>query len=308
LKSRIKILRFPLGLTGLIFIAYLVSNHWGELAPQMSNANAAALFISACLGFTGNILMGHVFSKLLCAHGTTVPLSLGLRIFLLSQIAKYIPGKIWSYLFQMAHLPTGTSLRSMFFANLHLMISSLWCSTVLGANLILISYNYYSSALTVTIFGILISVVIATGLPWVLLRKLQTQQPTNITRDVRPRFDPFLLIEIWISCGMSVAGQVILVAFGFSLETQLSLSLVGIGVIVWVVSALLVVFPAGLGVREWLFIKASTLSGIITTVSAPITLSIRFWLITIDLTGGLFAIILSKKSSPIAQTRGLDQK
>ncbi|MBV1959950.1 MAG: hypothetical protein KUG53_04370 [Pseudomonadales bacterium] len=262
----------------------------------------SAISLSICLAVSGNIIAGHAFAQLLTHHGSPVSLSLGRRIFLLSQITKYIPGKIWSYLMQMTHLPPGAKIQSMLRANIDLMILSIWRNIVIGVSLLIfISGSTLLSFIVVTI-GFTASMIVISGVHW----KIVTACLPGITEgdqgSIKITVNHRVTLEIWSSGLLTIIGQYIFLRYGIFIDESLTLTLIAINLLSWVISTALFIFPAGIGVREWVFIQTAQLTGIASSIAAPITLFIRFWQISVDVVGGVLALILRDRIETLTQS------
>ena len=293
MNRRLKLLRFPLGLAGLLFVGYLVWNHWVELSDQITNARVLPIIMSISLALAGNFFFGHAFAELLSMHGAKVSLPLGRNVFLISQVTKYIPGKIWSYLLQMAHLPESTRISVIFTANFDLAIMSLWTNVIIGIVLILFGYEYYLLIPLVLIAGIPPSILTASGYHWKFMYNRGFMNLTKPCSKQGTASKQSLTAHVWAGSVLGALGQVVLLSMGFSLELKLSSILVGISLVSWAISAAFIIFPAGIGIREWLFLKTSSLIGVTSSIAAPFTIITRLWLLIIDLLGGILVCAIN---------------
>lgn len=286
----VKWLRYPLGVAGFSFIIYLIIDNWLELSDQLSNSNFLAIGLSACFALAGNFLLARSFGRLLSRYGCETSVELGQRIFLLSQVTKYLPGKVWSYLLQISHLPSTSSITSIAQANIDIMIMSIWKSTIIGALLLTIYFEYIGLSIAVAVVGLLGSLVLASGYHWKFIARIFKLAITD--RLVGSWSNIF--IEFWASGAFALLAQYLLLSEGLHIEKNLIPLLISANFLSWVASVLLIIFPAGIGVREWVFIQIAQYTGLALNISAPVTIVIRLWGLALDLTGALISIFRHK--------------
>jgi uncharacterized membrane protein YbhN (UPF0104 family) len=86
-------------IAALALVAFLVvrlRQFWRESAADFSNADAKLLVIAAIVSLVAVLAYGSVWAVILGRIGAVVPRD-SLRLFLQSQLGKYLPGSVWHY-------------------------------------------------------------------------------------------------------------------------------------------------------------------------------------------------------------------
>lgn len=278
--------RIVLGVLGGIFILYILWNSREKIIEITSVSSPAIWVWSMLLALCGNILLARVYSRLLIRSSISLDINTGVKVFLLSQIAKYIPGKIWSYLLQISHLPKGTKPQAIIAPNIDLMTMSIVGITSLGAALLLFSNQYHLLALVAMLIGLVGTSFAAMGRHWPVIQALL---PKNLIteQDCDNRETFLLFIEFWAGNFLATLAQFYLLRTILSIDSNLTLQLLGISLLSWVVGAIAFLFPAGVGVREWSFIQATTLMTGLANIASAAAIITRLWWVVVDILGGL---------------------
>lgn len=80
----------------VVFLAWRLHELWRDNAADLTGANAPLLVLAAACSLAAVVAYGAVWPVILRRIGATVPRD-SVRIFLQSQLAKYIPGSVWQY-------------------------------------------------------------------------------------------------------------------------------------------------------------------------------------------------------------------
>ncbi len=85
-----------LALVGIAFVAFRLHTYWGELNPASISAGTWVLIVVliACYAFA-NILLGSAWFQLIHSSGAGLGRWQAVRIYGISQLAKYLPGNIF---------------------------------------------------------------------------------------------------------------------------------------------------------------------------------------------------------------------
>ena len=98
---RSRALRAGFVLVALVLGGITVANRWSDVQPVLHRLNAAwlaASFLAALLALVASAAM---WRSLLADLGSRLPVRVAGRVFLVSQLGKYLPGSVWPVLAQM---------------------------------------------------------------------------------------------------------------------------------------------------------------------------------------------------------------
>jgi uncharacterized membrane protein YbhN (UPF0104 family) len=83
----------------LLVIAYFIgrylADHWGEIRSYDWELSAVPLLYATALAVLALVLFGAIWTALLNGMGERTPLRQGLSIWFVSNLARYVPGKVW---------------------------------------------------------------------------------------------------------------------------------------------------------------------------------------------------------------------
>ncbi len=138
-------------LLALTWMGWLIWKNWPAVAGMASTAQWGLLALALVALALANVGMALVFAGFVSrASGDQVPTVRVVGTFLLSQIAKYVPGKIWSVAMHAAMLQSPKATKGVLLANIELTIVNLllvsgagvafWAWTRLGATVALVVF------------------------------------------------------------------------------------------------------------------------------------------------------------------------
>ncbi len=232
--------------------------------------------------------------------GYDIGLLKSFKVMFLSNLGKYIPGKIWQafgmiYLAQKSNIPKAVSatsfvLTQLFIIPLALLITSIYLifnDDVLG------ELSPWSGIGLLLISGAIILVLI--------VRPHSLQKPINIILKTFKQPEMQFAFEarraividaiyslVWLSLGL---GFCLFVRALLEIPTQLTIPLIMIYVIGYIVGYLSILTPGGLGVREGILIVL--LSPVLQPGEAAlIAVASRFWFLLGEMLCSLIAVII----------------
>lgn len=113
-------------LLALGWMGWLIWRNWPAVAGMASTARWGLLALALLALALANIGMSVVFAGFVSrASGDSMPMARVAGTFLLSQVAKYVPGKIWSVAMQAAMLQSPKATKGVLLANVELTIVNL---------------------------------------------------------------------------------------------------------------------------------------------------------------------------------------
>jgi len=233
-----------------------------------------------------------MFTHLLNAHSVAISPSKGIKSFLLGQVVKYIPGKIWPYILHASLLPQHVNIKHIAIANIDLVLFSVWRNFILGIYLLLVVFNKYLESLVILVIGIIISAPLTSRRQWNLIINMGFK---SFVAEHSENNQKLVCLLLWITGALGVLGQFILLHMALRLPSHLTFSIIGLNMLSWVISAILLVFPAGIGIREYSFIQTSNLINISAAISAPISILMRAWWMCIDILSGFLALFIKNE-------------
>ncbi|PWK54397.1 hypothetical protein [Pleionea mediterranea] len=275
----LKILKIILFLVGLGYVGYLIYGHWSLVVKTVTNLSTLDLVILIGVGVIANLFFARLFSIVLVPNsGLKNRLNSAFRSYVMSQISKYIPGKVWQLFHQMASNKDSTP-GEVIRANvvfMFLLTPMILCLSV---------FLLVSSSLVIFLSSC--SLLIISLAVWYL----------TLNGRISDIFYQRKIILV-LAAITFVIGLLLLVNFishnGSNAHTNMQVAgLLGIG---WSLSLVFFVFPAGLGVREWIIVELPMLVGIQFQAKEIVILALmmRLWQISYELVSIMIVKLLSR--------------
>jgi uncharacterized membrane protein YbhN (UPF0104 family) len=224
-----------------------------QVVESLSEISPALVVLSLVLGVLGAWLPGVVWRDLLADQGFPTGRAAGQRAFFIAQLGKYLPGGIWSLVAQVAmardlKIPGRQAATATFLTLAFSIISAL----LVAAVTLPIAFPddvaaYWWVFLAVPVLLVLLhprSIEWWSGTAFRLLRR--PGEPVRLSWPVLLRATG-LLIASWLALGAHFGVLVSEVGDGSAAEWLLS---IGVFALAWVAGFLVVIAPAGAGVRE----------------------------------------------------------
>lgn len=309
-----RILRPLLFIFGLLFIAILFVKAWEELRLLLITIDwlqfIFSVFIALMINLCTILLMRNIFNK----YDMQISFGLVSKIYFYGQVAKYIPGKIWTFLYQAALLESpNVKLPALFsvilFVNLDVTLFFIVLLTCISLFLLLINYSIYLSIL-IFLLGIIVNMFIVNycfvhNIVSYVFRRINNAffgqlclcRNENFSKEI------FLCYLFFFPAYISAYALMMHSVFDFSLQKLIMYT--AFLCISWVIGVISFVVPGGMGVRELIFL---TLAQSISTdvsilVLVPVVLVARIWILIQEILGVfvLFCMNLIKKNKVGAQ-------
>lgn len=232
---------------------WVLAGRWGDVVTHLREQDPAVLAAALVLCVVATTMSFLLWRGVLAALGSAVPVGTGARIFFLAQLGKYVPGSVWPVVAQMRMgREAGVPRRRMGLAFvLTLGLSVLWGLIVgLLAVPALLSGDgrrWWVVLLALPVVGVLLvprALNAALDLALRLLRRPGLEQPLS-GRAVAVA--SVWMIALWAVFGLHV--WLLVVGLGGNPAAALPVSIGGFA-LAFSVGPLLVVLPAGAGVRE----------------------------------------------------------
>jgi uncharacterized membrane protein YbhN (UPF0104 family) len=248
-----RILRYGFVVAVVVALAVLLWRQREDVERALSSISPGLVAVSLLFGAIGVALPGLVWRDLLASQGyPTAPVA-GLRAFFLAQLGKYLPGGVWAFVAQVSlardlRIPARQAATATF---LTLALSCISALLVAGVTLLFaipdLVGSYWWVFLSLPVLLVLLhprSVEWWSGTAFRLLRR--PGRPVQLSWAVLIR-TTLLMTASWIALGLHFGFLV--QGLGEDVPALFALS-TGVFALAWVAGFLVVIAPAGAGVRE----------------------------------------------------------
>ena len=282
-------------MSGLLLVAMVVafgwalSGRWSEIVDRLGDQDPFVLLGSLALALAGVWMSFELWRGTLATLGSPVSRRPAARLFFLSQLGKYLPGSVWPVLAQMRMgRELGIPRQRMGVAFLLTLGLSVLVGLLVGLVALpaLLRAEGRGVLLGLLVLPVLLSLLVPAVLNGLLSRGLRLLRrpplPTPLAgRDITRAV--LWTLAFWVVYG----GHVWLLAVGLGADPLHALPVaIGGFAVAFSIGPLLVVLPAGAGVREAVIVVL--LAGLLTTPEATaVALTSRGVLM---LTDGLLAL------------------
>lgn len=242
-------------LGGLALLALLVAkvvNGWGSISAQIDGVDAAAIAVALAAMVVGEIIVAGVWTWNLRRFSTTTRPFLGISIGLVANLARLIPGAVFSYATRVALAPRAASTRRAALAATGIeTIASAAAAVLLGGTVLL------DPVLAASIpggrwwlLGIPLALAAAYFPAWLpMVNRLLVKRDRDPIPAIAPRravMSLALYAGVWLVFGTSIGA----VADALGLTAPGVLVTGGMFAVSWLIGFVILFVPGGLGVRE----------------------------------------------------------
>ncbi len=260
------------GLAGTAFVVAALARNWSEVSGALAGANPLLLLVAllaAVAGMTGIGLAWHASLRLL---GSGLPLLSSLRGFFLGQLGKYVPGGIWAIVGQGEWARSGGVSGAVAYTSVVFSVGAVYLAALIVAAVLAPASGLLRPGGSASLaLLILLPLGFAAVHPRVIRRVLTTLHRMT-GREVAVVVPPWrnssaLVLQqlpTWLVIGASS------VAIAASLgHTAEPFNVASATVVAWIAGFVALPTPAGLGVREAVFVTLATSlpTGIAATVA-----------------------------------------
>ena len=283
----------------VFFIFHIVHEEWSLLYLSISKINVSLFLLSLFLATISNVYAGLFFAALITSHDQTSDKNISTGTLLLSQIIKYIPGKIWSYVFQFGALSSTTSKTAILITNFEIILISSSILFLLSISALLFPNMIFLLPLTLLLSYIsvlLANTRIIDNMVILLLKRIKHINITHKERHHLPALKTSIGLSIWMT--LNFISLVVLIESLWILSHSQIITYTASMLLSWIVGLLIFIVPAGIGVREASFIMISSIFiSILSPAQLAITaLIVRFWQLIQDAICAILAIYFFSKS------------
>jgi glycosyltransferase 2 family protein len=237
----------------VLAIAYLLWRQRDEVAAALAAISPAVVLLSLALATAGAALPGLVWRDLLATQGYRTGRVAGLRVFFIAQLGKYLPGGIWALVAQVGmardlKVPARQAATATFLAIALSIISAVLLAGVTLPFAIpgLVQQYWWVFLVVPILVTLLLPPVVEwwSALAFRLLRR--PVEPVRLSWSVLLRLAVMLTLS-WVLLGLHFG--VLVQGVGAEVASPWLLS-IGLFALAWVAGFLVIIAPAGAGVRE----------------------------------------------------------
>ncbi len=298
LKLR-RFLGIGLATCGTIFVVYYLVCSWPKVSFIISSSNKIKLFFSLFLCMLSFLVYPSIFNVIFSTYDKKLGYLRCANLIFVSQIAKYIPGKIWGVVYQIEAVKEMCKASSVLLVNIeYIAISTIFS---VSTALFILSGIYVGWSFAIFLFILLLilsKIIIDKDMIVKIIYFISKTFPRDFfyipkSKERKGFILVLLFLVVWIIYGTSW------VFFGdglLKLPWQKSLSLMAIYNISWIFGFYLLFSPSGIGIREGFFIILGKKFANIQTLLV-IALAVRFGFTALELFLGVLSIWVMKFKS-----------
>ena len=271
-------------LAGCIAIAWSLVDHWDEVAARLATVRSSEIALGLAMA---TLMMGcSALAFALLVHGDPARGSMQFRtacIYLVAQPLKYIPGRLWSVVYQVMKVGETVGTRAAISASLtHLGV------TIIGSILVFGLANGGGWLMFVAGIGATLAWIWRGGFD------RYVAMPDSSARSVAHVVYVFLAVcAEWI-CFIGVTWSICL---ALSVPAAHTLTLTALYAGAWLIGSFVALAPGGIGIREGSFILLSPLAGVSAEFATSFAFVARFAFIAAEaVSAGVALAVLSAKT------------
>ncbi|MDO8659472.1 MAG: DUF2079 domain-containing protein [Candidatus Parcubacteria bacterium] len=252
LKLIKKILGWPLSLVALFFVIKIIAPETILLLPHLKQANLLEIFFGVCSFIIYFFLRGYLWHTILMFKGYSIPIKDAIFLWGYSEIKRYVPGGIWSFLG-----------RTVSFNNKGIPKKEIVHALIIEAQLIVLGSSFLSIFALSLFQDIFVSLphkqfIIISALLIIVIFVFHNifLKPINknFLRYILPNFMPqqslFVLLISVVAFSFFGLGTYLVSASIFYLNLKQIIGFMGFFVFSFLAGYLSIITPMGLGVRE----------------------------------------------------------
>jgi uncharacterized membrane protein YbhN (UPF0104 family) len=288
----------------LIFFGIRVARDWGAISGSWSSLhpNWSYVLLSGAIVLTSYVVLIETWRRTVAAWGSSIAWPTAARIWFVSNLGKYLPGKVWQ-IGAMGVLAQQAGVSPV---------------AAVGSSLVVNLVNLLAGALVVLVFGArglagpglvpltVLALIGAIATPWLIPWMLEVAREVT-GRDLPDAHVPpsaiFLaLVGCMLSWALYGAAFQLLAVGLFGASSGTTPSYIAAFTLSYLIGYLALFAPGGLGVRETVLAGLLVAAGLDVDPNATIlVLFSRLWMTLLEAAPGLVLIALSR-ARPITAT------
>lgn len=249
-----RVLKYLLPILIFLFLAKSIYSNWQQIREYPWQFDFPLLALSALLGSSWFFLRTWIWWQLVREMHEHVPYWPAFRVFMISEVARYVPGKIWQYvsriyLAEKYKVPPALTLTSALVELLMMMVAAGAVSLANASRILPALEEQYRPLLLVALL-VAVALVHPRSLKlWSrVLAKFLNQE--WIPFDVRYSHLVMILLASLLTWALSGVGFALFVQALTDAGDGRMVQLTTIYAAAWLIGLLAIVVPAGVGVRE----------------------------------------------------------
>jgi hypothetical protein len=267
-------------------IAWLAWSHRAEVSGIVAGASLAWVAGSVLLLAIGNRSAAAAFGHVLAGAGKDQLAARAACAYQIGQVAKYVPGRIWTAVLQVGLLPRGIGPMRILLANMALALAGCAMMAGVGAAALLLTSRPLLAAIAllsgITLAAVLMRAGNAGRWSRIILRMLRRSDPMGSSPDL-PGAAPWAHVFGALAgyALATMAGWAMFFSGGLGLGVEAGLHATGAGAIAWIIG-LASLLPAGAGARELAFVAFPSAGMLSTGDMVGLALASRLALVVVD--------------------------
>ena len=275
-------------LAGFLFLLFLAKQGWPEIEAHLSGIHLLGFIASVLFSFACNLVLAFYFQRLLGKHGISISLLVAIKMHMVGQIAKYIPGKVWAIAYQASFTESVKGAAGVFLANVEMMLCTMYMTLIVGLALVLSVFSYIYAALALFSGGVVFVLLFKTNLIGDVFaffsRKYKQLALFECAHQSHLKsLDGALIFILFVVSFVLSNGLMLTSVFHFSMDvTAIYIAMLAAA---WLAGVFVFVVPAGMGAREIIFVLISSYMDPEQSIATLTAISVfsRFWLILQEL-------------------------
>lgn len=304
-KSILTLLKITLTFIILYFLYRQVAHHWQEIRAYEWEIHWGYMILSVIVGIGTFFVLSTVWLRIIAGFGHKLSMTKAFRIFYLSNLGRYIPGKIWQlfgilYLTQKEGIPPERAVASFIFsqmigipASLLVFVLAAQIEPKLLVDQVAILGDKSAYLITAAMVAVSLAIVLwpqkVFAIANVILRKLKRPQAV-FTLDKKVALTIFVGYSVsWIMYGTAfwLFTRAVTNGAGCSLVAA-----VGAFIVAYQIGYLALFAPGGFGPRE--LILGVMLAPFLGPIAPAVAIGARLWAIVIEGLAALLALAVKK--------------
>lgn len=283
-----------------------VVKQWRDLValPATLRLNWWLVAVSAVWVFASYAVLIETWRQTVIAWGARLPWRVAARIWFVSNLGRYVPGKIWQIgamgaLAQQAGVSSVAAVGSSLLVNLVNLLAACLVVGLAG------SRRLAGPGFAV---GVAVFFAAVAATPWLLPRLARLAQRVTRHEIPEPRVPPLAIVYAVAGCALAwylygiAFRQLAIALFGESAGTTSAYT--AVFTLSYLSGYLALIAPGGLGVREGVLVKLLPLAGLATGAGALMLVVVsRLWLTVLEAAPGLILLAIGYARGTINRNR-----
>ncbi len=254
-----KLVSYACYLLGLGYVAYLLQSAWPQLNLLLHGVQWGWIAVSTLAFLVHTFLVCKLLHELFLAAGVDIGLRGTGRMFYLSQMTKYVPCVVWWFAMQASLVQSENAVRKVVFANVRMMLFLAASFPLLSVALLSLLVPSLSPAWLLLLLPISVfSIYVLDGFQFVhrLPDTAKRYIPEALLQELQPTAYGAgrILLNCLMQFALYIATAATMVAAFYDMPVADLITLATYHCLGWIAGVISVVVPAGMGVREGVFL------------------------------------------------------